>query len=71
MKNSRKQPRKLPPLKRNFKERKEVSNSFVPFSVKLEGSIVESFARILRAVCRLIEEDVDLSIFWLHKKRQK
>lgn len=69
MKDDSKRTTNLPIQKRNLKERKEGDNSFVPFSIKLEGSVVESLSRILQAICRLIEEFVELAIFWLQKKR--
>ena len=47
------------------------NNSIVPFGVKFEGSVAESLARILRAICRLIEAVVDLAVCWLYKKKKK
>ena len=71
MKKIQRQIRNLPPRKRNLQKRQEGANFYVPFSMRVEGSIAESLARILRAICRLIEEAVDSVIFWLHKKRLK
>ena len=61
----------LRPHKLNSPKRNDGGNSIVPFSIRFEGSIAESLARILRAVCRLIEEAIDSVICFLHKKGQK
>jgi hypothetical protein len=52
--------------------KKRTSNDdFVPFGISFDGTVPKSIARIVHAICRLVEECVDWLIWKLHKNRYK
>ena len=57
--------------KKSNKDKTSNQREIVPFGINFNGSIADSAARILKAVCRLLEAIVDWLIWKLQKSMKK
>jgi hypothetical protein len=56
---------------KNNISKKPKEQNLVPFGVTFNGSIADSVARILTALCRLVEGVVDWLLWKLHKNMRE